>query len=171
MKSWSFSILILLSLAILTSCATTSTLKEQHRDYVYGGEKYGKVTLSQSEQVLADARKGMRLDDMAIDKKIVVLLKAKGIYDENSPNSVNVLINSIYIRNAFNAVMFGFMSGADNIDGTVTLAKNDNTLAQFDIHPAYALGGIGGGQNEIRLGWLSDKFAEQTIEMILGEKK
>lgn len=171
MKSFFFVVLSTVLLGFLSGCAGTANLKEQHSGYTYSGEKYGKVTVSQSEKVLEDVRKGMRLDEMALDKKIIAQLKSRGVYDESSQDSVVILINSIYIRNAFNAIMFGVMSGVDNIDGTVTLLKENTELAKFDVNAAYALGGLGGGQNEVRLTWLSDKFAEQTADMILGKSK
>jgi hypothetical protein len=67
--------------------------------------------------------------------------------------------------------MFGFMSGSDSLDGTVIL-KDDSDVqkATFDISASYALGGFGGGQNDARLGWLGDKFAELTANTVVGKK-
>ncbi len=81
--------------------------------------------------------------------------------------TVTVLIDSIYIRNAFNAIMFGAMSGADNIKGTVTISKDGAEFARFAVKASYALGGLAGGQNQTRLGWLSSKFAEETAKIIV----
>lgn len=68
--------------------------------------------------------------------------------------------------------MFGFLSGSDSLDGTVTLKDAQNTSkATFDISASYALGGLGGGQDDSRLGWLGDKFAELTANTIVGKKE
>jgi hypothetical protein len=66
--------------------------------------------------------------------------------------------------------MFGFMAGSDNFDGTVTLIDgNKHVKNSFDISASYALGGFAGGVNSSRLGWLSEKFAELTVNTILGK--
>ena len=155
---------------MVSGCASTASLKSQYSGYKYYGEKYGKVEVTQSDNVAKDARKGVRLEEMSLDTKIVNQLKTAGVYDESSGNSISVVINSIHIRNAFNAVMLGVLAGADSLNGTVTLMKGDKQLACFDVKASYALGGTAGGQNQVRLGWLSDKFAEETAQMILGTK-
>ncbi len=161
-----FSILFI---SFFSGCASNSALKAQYDDYRYSGEKYGKVIVIQSDKVSADSKKGIRIEEMDLESRIVAELKSSDLYDDTENNTVKVLINSIYIRNAFNAIMFGFMAGADNIDGTVTIFKGDMELASFDIKASYALGGLGGGQNVSRLGWLSNKFAELTTKTILGK--
>jgi len=170
MKSFILAMVSAVCVILVSGCASNAALRSQHTDYRYNGEKYGKVVVTLSDSVSRDARKGMRLEEMLLDRKILAQLKAEGLYDESSQDSITVLVNSIYIRNAFNAVMFGFMAGADSLKGAVTLNKGTLELATFDVNASYALGGIAGGQNQARLGWLSDKFAEQAVKMILGKK-
>jgi len=171
MKSLSYAIVTVLCIGLVTGCAGSAALQSQHAGYQYQGEKYGRVVVTQSAAVANDSRKGVRLEEMALDTKIVTELKAAGAFDSASPNSVGVLINSIHIRNTFNAMVFGFMAGADNINGTVTLKKGDRDLARFDVTASYALGGAVGGINSTRLGWLSERFAEETVNIILGRKR
>ena len=156
--------------AFASGCASTAVLKPQHSGYTYGGEKYGKVVVKASDAVAKDTRKNVRIEEMAIDQKIITQLKVAGIYDESSTDTVQVLINSIYIRNTFNAVFWGFLSGVDSLKGTVTLNQKDNQLAIFDVSASWGWGGTAGGQTSTRLEWLSKKFAEQTAGIILGKK-
>lgn len=169
MKSFIYIMLCLVCTGFISGCAGSSSLKEKHSGYSYNGEKYGKVVVTLSEKVTSDTRKETRIEQMNLEIKLIDQLKTAGLYDESSQNMVSVVIDSIYIRNAFNAIMFGAMAGADNIAGTVTLTKKDVELAIFDVTASYAFGGTAGGQNEPRLEWLSHKFAELTAETILGK--
>lgn len=76
---------------------------------------------------------------------------------------VDVIVTDIRTRSGFAAVMFGFMAGDDRIVGTVALA-DENAAQQdsFQISASYALGGLVGGQEGVRMGYLYEKFAELT---------
>jgi len=43
-------------------------------------------------------------------------------------------------------------------------------LDKFSVSASYALGGLAGGQDEARMGWLYEKFAEETIKTLTGAK-
>lgn len=170
MKSFILAVIYAVSVIFVSGCASNVALRSQHADYKYNGEKYCKVVVTQSDSITKDARKGSRIDEMLLDRKIITQLKASGLYDESCQDSIKVLVKSIYIRNSFNAIVFGFMAGADSLEGSVTLNNANAELATFDINASYALGGTGGGQDNVRLGWLSEKFAELTVKTILGNK-
>lgn len=156
----------------LASCSSTVKMAGSSSEYKYNGEKYGKINVVLSDAVKKNSKKVVRTDELDLDGKIKSYMDSEGLYDESSPNSVNVVVNKIHVRNAFNAIMFGAMAGSDNIDGTVTLKDaNETVIASFNIKASWALGGTAGGQNATRLGWLSDKFAELTAETISGESK
>ncbi len=36
-------------------------------------------------------------------------------------------------------------------------------IDRFEVGASYALGGLAGGQDSARMGWLYEKFAEETI--------
>jgi len=145
-------------------------MQDDSSGYVYAGEKYGSVEVSLANSVAEDTRKIERTEELGLEENIQNQLKAQGIFEENSSNVVKVVVDKIHVRNSFNAVMFGLFAGSDSLDGTVTLNKGTGNDISFKISADYSLGGFGGGQNETRLGWLSEKFAELTAATISGKQ-
>jgi hypothetical protein len=165
-------VLIVAALFVLVAACSSNARMGSSSKYAYGGEKYGNVVVVLADSVSKDKDKAYRAEDLTLDQHIVAALKASNLYDEKSQNSVRVTVNSIRVRNTFNAVMFGFMAGSDNIDGTVQLFdEQQKSRADFNIKASYSLGGFGGGQSDTRLGWLRDKFSELTANMILGREE
>jgi len=152
--------------ALLAACSSNVRMGASS-PYAYAGEKYGHVAVVLSDAVSNDHAKAYRAEDLALDQHIVSAMKAANLYDENSPRAVRVTVNAIRVRNTF---MFGFMAGSDNIDGTVQLLdEQQKQRADFNVKASYSLGGFAGGQSDTRLGWLRDKFAELTVNTILGK--
>ena len=79
------------------------------------------------------------------------------------------MITDIRVRSNFSAVMFGFMAGSDRIVGDV-IARDaaGKELQRFTVSASYALGGIAGGQDETRMGWLYESFTKEFIKEITG---
>jgi hypothetical protein len=157
----------------VTGCASNVVMNNSDKTpaYRYNSEKYNTVSVSWSDNVAADPAKVARIRDLGLDRAIVNHLITSRLYDKQSDYSIHILVTDFRFRNAANAILFGFLSGSDNIDGVVTLAAPDSKqLAQFTVSASYALGGTGGGANESRLGWLSGKFAELTANTILNKE-
>ena len=163
------TIIFLSIFSIISGCSSHVALSDNSKSYQYKGEKYGKVVISYAEEISQDSNKMVRLDQMNLKNTIVRFLRTENLYDESSNDIVRIEIQKLHVRNAFNAIMFGFMSGSDNIKGVVVLEKSNKDLADFDVSASYSLGGIAGGQNETRLSWLSEKFAELTSKTIIGK--
>jgi len=168
MRSCCLSIVVLL-FGLVAGCSSNVHMGSSTK-YAYAGEKYGSVVVVLADAVSKDKGKAYRAEDLDLDKHIIAALKASDLYDEQARGQVRVTVNSIRVRNTFNAVMFGFMAGADNIDGTVQLLDDQQKArADFNVKASYSLGGLAGGQSDTRLGWLRDKFTELTVDMILGK--
>ncbi|WP_374513624.1 DUF4410 domain-containing protein [Niveibacterium sp.] len=81
---------------------------------------------------------------------------------------VRVTVTNFRLRSAFNAVMFGFMAGADSIDGTVAVQDlSGKVLKQVDVSASYAAGGFAGGQDSVRIEWMLDEFSKKAIEELV----
>jgi hypothetical protein len=92
-------------------------------------------------------------------------LAMRGQADGDARLSVSVL--SIRSRSAFAAIMFGVLAGDDHIKGRVdVLGKNNEIIASFDVSSSYAFGGIAGGMEDVRMGWLYDSFAKSTVSQV-----
>jgi hypothetical protein len=61
--------------------------------------------------------------------------------------------------------MWGFMAGADSLGANVLLKDGaGKTLDAAEVGVSYALGGIGGGDDNARMSWLYEKFTEETLK-------
>lgn len=82
---------------------------------------------------------------------------------------LNVTIDELRVRSTFNAIMWGFMAGTDQLNGTATLTRLDGgQAASFKVGTSYGLGGFGGGQDSARLVWLYEEFAKLLTQEIVA---
>jgi len=78
---------------------------------------------------------------------------------------LEIQVKDIRVRSNFSAVMWGFLAGADSVVADIILKDSAGTeLDRFEVSASYALGGLGGGQDDARMGWLYEKFAEETVK-------
>ncbi|HEV7800036.1 MAG TPA: DUF4410 domain-containing protein [Burkholderiales bacterium] len=79
--------------------------------------------------------------------------------------TLEVRIKDLRVRANFTAIVFGFMAGADLVTADIIIkSPAGREIDRFEVAASYALGGIGGGQDTARMGWLYEKFAEETIK-------
>ena len=96
-------------------------------------------------------------------------LSAHGVVKDDSTQQLDIEITSFRVRSNFSAIMFGFMAGNDNVEGIVTIKEaSGKALKRGKVSASYALGGIGGGQDEARMSWLYEEFAKHAAAEVLG---
>jgi hypothetical protein len=96
-------------------------------------------------------------------------LAAHGAVKPDSAQQLDVEITGFRVRSNFSAIMFGFMAGNDNVEGIVTLKDGTGkVLKRSKVSASYALGGIGGGQDDARMGWLYEEFAKHAAAEVIG---
>jgi hypothetical protein len=96
-------------------------------------------------------------------------VEAKGFLKADSGNKLVIELTGLRARSTFSAVMFGFMAGNDNVEGSVTVVDAaGKQLQKFVVSASYALGGIAGGQDS-RMNWLYEEFAKLTVKELTGE--
>lgn len=84
--------------------------------------------------------------------------------------TMEIVITDIRVRSSFSAIMFGFMAGDDRVAGEVIARDPTGQERQrFEVSTSYALGGIAGGMDEARLGWVYERFAEELVKELTGE--
>lgn len=119
-------------------------------------------TVTMSPQANAQLTDNLKFNVETLRTKVGQALEAKGLVAKDGDFEVQVVVDDIRVRGTFSAVMFGFMAGDDHLYGTVTLRRGDKALGSFGIKTTWALGGIAGGQDDARLGWLYEEFAKQV---------
>lgn len=135
------------------------------------GQKYGGISVSLSEDMTSKLSGNLTFNTDEFKNTVKNTLQDGGLISPTSEYSINILLTDIRIRSIFNAVMFGFMAGNDHLIGTITITdKNKKVLKSFEVSASYALGGLAGGQDSMRMSWLYQKFAELTVAELKGQK-
>jgi len=83
--------------------------------------------------------------------------------------SVEVAVTDVRVRSTFSAVMFGFLAGADSLDGDVIIKDAAGVeLNRYAVSAVYAWGGAAGG-GDARLSYLYESFAEKVADALSGK--
>jgi hypothetical protein len=99
-------------------------------------------------------------------------LDGQSLVAADAGQTMDIEITSFRVRSNFSAIMFGFMAGNDNVEGIVSIKDAAGaTLKRAKVSASYALGGIGGGQDDARMGWLYEEFAKHTVAELTGVPK
>lgn len=174
MKTQATKFLILLLTTVLAACASgTNRLgNSENTNYQYGGQKFSAINISLDPNAREQLKDNLKFDPTKLEQTLTRAFQSRGLIDDKSENVVNVLITDIRTRSNFSAVMFGFMAGNDHVVGKVSLLPRNggHSWLDFQVSASYALGGLGGGQDEARMSWLYEEFAKLTLKEILGEK-
>lgn len=122
------------------------------------------LTPAAKEKVIENLK--FNQDELLSHVKRALEAKSMLVKDADKPlPRMEVVIKDMRVRSNFSAVMWGFMAGADSIDGDIVLSDPaGKELDRFEVSASYALGGLAGGQDSARMGWLYETFAEETIK-------
>jgi hypothetical protein len=139
------------------------------------GERAGSLSVKLSDEARKEATDNLKFSQVELDQTIRRALEINNLlaeqYDGGLP-TIEVTVTSVRVRSSFSAIMFGFMAGDDHIDGDVAVrAADGSTLQKFSVSASYALGGLAGGQDSSRLGWLYETFAEHVTEELTGQSE
>jgi hypothetical protein len=78
---------------------------------------------------------------------------------------LEIQITAIRYRSTFNAVMWGVMSGSDNVRGEVYLRDSSGKLLNhFEVYAMYAWGGLAAGWKGERWPYLYNKFGDAVLD-------
>ncbi len=160
---------------VLVGCASGVKQADIHNKQYLTSQPAKSVSISLNDDAKKKVSDNLKFNQNTLLDHVKRALVAQNLLDETKPdaqNTVEIVIKDFRVRSNFTAVMFGFMAGNDSITGDVILKDaNGKELNKFEISASYALGGLAGGQDETRMGWLYEKFAELTIENLRGMSK
>lgn len=133
------------------------------------------VSIELSDEAKEKIGDNPRFSQHALLDRIKQALIVRNLLNETKPEAVHmieIVIRDIDVRSRFSAVIFGLTGDSDNIVGDVLLKDSSGKeLTRFEISASYALDGLGGGQDEVRMGWLYEKFAELTVTHLVGNSQ
>lgn len=166
----------LLLAALVAGCASGVKRAEdtaKRQAYFAGGGTLAKeVTLSMSKNAQTQLSDNLKFDQEKLLATVKRALGAKNLLaktpDDKLP-SIEIVVTDIRVRSNFSAVMWGFMAGDDHINGEVVARDAaGRELQRFEVSASYALGGLAGGQDETRMSWLYETFAQETVNELTG---
>jgi hypothetical protein len=90
-------------------------------------------------------------------------LQAQSLVKFDATQTLHIEITSFRVRSMMAAVIFGFLVGDDNVEGIVTVKNSGGVVVkQGKVSASYALGGLAGAVDSMRMGWLYEEFAKHT---------
>lgn len=126
------------------------------------------ITIALSEDAKKKAAENLKFNQDTLLDHVKRALTAKDLLKADAPETaptLELLITSMRVRSNFSAVMWGFMAGADSIEGEVIMKDASGAeVDRFKVKVSYALGGLAGGQDQARMEWMYEKFAEETLK-------
>ncbi len=127
------------------------------------------VSLSpEAQKLVADSPK---FDPDKLAATVRRMLEGRGLLvasDAGLPRA-EIVVTDFRVRGSFAAVMFGVMAGTDNVTGDVIVRDPAGKMVRkFRVHAVYGLGGFAGGQDDMRLNWMYEKFGEHTTAELAG---
>lgn len=133
------------------------------------------VTVNLSGEAQEKLKDNLKFDQEELRKHVERALVGASLLNASKKGevpTVEILVTSIRVRSNFSAVMWGAMAGRDNIQGDIILRDAAGAvLDRFKVSASYALGGLAGGQDNARMGWMYEEFAKQAVQEMTGVKK
>lgn len=158
---------------ILAGCASgvTRPSADTTPTRLSGDHQVASVSLSLTPEARKKSADNLKFNPDALLNQVRRALEANdllnGSADHPRPN-LEIQVKDMRVRSNFSAVMWGFMAGSDSVSADIVLRDPaGKELDRFEVSASYALGGLAGGQDDARMGWLYEKFAEETVKELI----
>jgi len=134
--------------------------------------KISSVAITLTPGAKEELKDNLKFDQEQLRQTVERAFSGYGVLDKLGAThlaSIEIVVTDIRVRSNFSAVMWGFMAGADKIDGDIVVRDpSGNERDRFKVSTSYALGGFAGGQDSARMDWLYEAFAKETIKEVTG---
>jgi hypothetical protein len=160
-----------LLIAALAGCASQVTRAPEAttaREPVRALTSFEIEVSATAKAAMADAET-QKFDLVAFRGVVQRTLDAAKLVSPDGDFKLTVTIDELRVRSTFNAIMWGFMAGTDQLNGTATLTRLDGRpVGNFKVGTSYGLGGFGGGQDSMRVAWLYEEFAKMLTQELVA---
>ena len=161
--------LLLASVLWLAGCAGTIQRESQSGAHRIENARYSAVDVVLTDDGRREAADNPLFNVRELGDYVRRRLEGRNLLDLQGTHSLEVSIQHVRVRSALSAVMLGVMAGADLIEGYVRVYdQRGRQVHGYKVNASYALGGLAGGQDSTRLGWLYDKFSELAVAELAG---
>lgn len=164
---------VIASAVILTACSSgavrqPTSAPSSDRVILSANSQVASVSLTMTDEAKKKAAENLKFNPDQLLSHVKRALEASSLLnaspDQKLP-SLEIQVRDVRVRSNFSAVMWGFMAGADLVKADIVIRDQDGKeLDRFEVSASYALGGLAGGQDDARMGWLYEKFAEETVK-------
>ena len=163
---------VVISTAILTACSAGAirpvNAPVSSRVSLSAINQVASVALTLTDEAKKKSAENLKFNPDELLSHVKRALEASSLLnaspDQVRPN-LEIQLKDVRVRSNFSAVMWGFMAGADLIKADIVIRdQTGRELDRFEVSTSYALGGLAGGQDAARMGWLYESFAEETVK-------
>ena len=159
--------LLLAALCGLPACSGNIRHGDDAGSFAYNGQKFSAVKVELTPAAQSKLADNIKFQAEELQSNVQRRLSTDGLFAEEQPYRIQVVVKDIRVRSTFSAIMWGFMAGDDRIVGDVVILDGANQpIYRFEVTASYALGGFAGGQDGTRMNWLYERFAELTAQEI-----
>lgn len=164
-----FPILFVLTLA---GCASAVSRPSDSRAAPQiSSERIGSVEVRLGPEAQKKVADNPGFSTNALASAIRQQIDQRNMLDSRSATVLDVEVTDFRVRSTAAAVLFGFMAGNDNVSGEVRMRGPNGDPAPFAVTASYALGGLAGGQDGSRMGWLYEEFAKLVATELYGPSR
>jgi len=166
-------LLVAACLLVLAGCAS-SVQRESLEAAGQAGQAGAAVKVKSLSVSLSPEAQKLVADNPKFDQEKLVatvrrMVEARGLVSDAAPANLEIVVTDFRVRSSFTAVMFGVMAGTDSLAGDVVVKDAaGRPIRKFKVSASYGLGGLAGGQDDVRLNWLYEKFGEHTSNELAG---
>ena len=168
--------LALCAVVALAGCASSVKRSEEHKSATFklsAEFPVGRINVSATPEALANIEAAKKKFDPArLKEAIRYSLDFDHMFAKpgQSGLSMDVVVTRVRVRSSASALWWGFMAGNDAVDGEVVVKDlTGKVLDKFAVKVTYAFGGLAGGEDETRVGYLYDAFAQEVVDQYKAE--
>jgi hypothetical protein len=153
----------------LAGCAGTIQRESQSGAHRIENARYSAVDVVLTDDGRREAADNPLFNVRELGDYVRRRLEGRSLLDLQGTHRVEVSIQHVRVRSALSAVMLGIMAGSDSIEGYVRVYdQRGRQVHGYKVNASYGLGGLAGGQDSTRLGWLYDKFSDLAVAELSG---
>jgi hypothetical protein len=151
---------------LLTGC--TAIIKDDTKQMAVVEKQYqfSQVQIRVPDKVRKMLHKSFKVDKLR--QRIETRLHQDGIWNAESPNTLQVNLTHMYARNTVAAVVLP-VSGSDKIFADISVVNNQKAVEQFQVEIRYSLGGTTSGWPFVRMTLLYHNFAMTLSNYFTGK--
>ena len=160
---------IVVALLLLPGCASQITKPAEGMKPEVRALRH--VTVETSPQAVQKVADDVAFDVDALSVALQEALASRQLVALDGDFDLKVVIKDVRVRGTTSAVWLGFMAGDDHLIGdAIVLNRDGEEVYRYTAEASYAMGGLAGGDDSVRLKWLYDKFSEIVSEELATKR-